>query len=60
VVLALTGGFLAVAGAMLLAIGNGVNASETTITEAFGYIALALAGLLLLRLVAAVVRDGYE
>jgi ubiquinone biosynthesis protein len=56
--LALSGGLLAVSGAMLLAIGNGVNSSETTVTEAFGFIALAFAGLLLLRLVAAIVRDG--
>jgi hypothetical protein len=56
--LALTGGMLALAGAVLLTVGTGANNRETTLTEVFGYVALGFATIVLLRVVAAVVRDG--
>jgi ubiquinone biosynthesis protein len=58
ITLALTGGLLALAGALLLTVGTGANNRETTLTEVFGYIALGFAAVVLLRVVAAVVRDG--
>jgi ubiquinone biosynthesis protein len=56
--LALTGGMLALAGAVLLTVGSGANNRETTVTEVFGYVSLGFAAIVVLRVIAAVVRDG--
>jgi ubiquinone biosynthesis protein len=56
----LTGGLLALAGAVLLAVDPGGAGADTSVAEIFGYVLLAFAAVLVLRVVAAVVRDGYE
>jgi ubiquinone biosynthesis protein len=58
VVLATIGGLLAVASAILLAATTGGAAGD--VTRVFGYIGLALGAVLLLRVVASIIRDGYN
>ena len=60
VILAATGGLLMVASALLLAASASSTSEETPILEVFGYVGLAIGAVLVLRVVAAVVRDGYE
>jgi ubiquinone biosynthesis protein len=58
IALAMAGGLLAVAASLLLTIGAGPNVPGTSVTEVLGFVALGFAAVLLLRVVAAVVRDG--
>ena len=60
IILATTGGLLVVASALLLASTAPSTAEGTPVLEVFGYVGLAIGTVLLLRVVAAVVRDGYE
>ena len=57
-VLTLTGGLLFIGSALLLAVAEG--GPDTSLPEVLGYVGLAAGAVLLLRVVAAVVRDGYE
>jgi ubiquinone biosynthesis protein len=60
VVLAMAGGLAGVASALLLSISTGGPAAHgTSLTRVFGFLGLGFAAVLLLRVVAAVVRDGY-
>ena len=60
VVLALTGGLTGVASALLLSIPVGASGAHgTPLTRVFGFLGLGFAAVLLLRVIAAVVRDGY-
>jgi ubiquinone biosynthesis protein len=56
-VLGLTGGLVLVGSALLLAAA--ADGPSTSLPEVFGYVGLAVGGILVLRVVAAVVRDGY-
>jgi ubiquinone biosynthesis protein len=60
VLLVVTGGLLLVASALLLAATAPSTAEGTPVLEVFGYVGLAIGTVLVLRVVAAVVRDGYE
>lgn len=60
IILATTGGLLVVASALLLAATAASTAAGTPVLEVFGYVGLAIGAVLVLRVVAAVVRDGYE
>jgi ubiquinone biosynthesis protein len=59
-VLVVAGGLAGVASAVLLSIPASSSGSNgTSLTRVFGYLGLGFAAVLLLRVVAAVVRDGY-
>jgi ubiquinone biosynthesis protein len=61
VVLGAGGGLLFIGSSLLLMASDGVGSSVgTTLTRTFGYIGLALAAVMLLRVVAAIVREGYN
>jgi ubiquinone biosynthesis protein len=61
VVLVATGGLLALSSAILLAAsGAGGSSGSVPLTRVFGFIGLGVGAVLLLRVVASVVRDGYN
>jgi ubiquinone biosynthesis protein len=61
IVLGLGGALLFTGSSLLLMVGERVGSSVgTTLTRTFGYIGLALAAIMLLRVVAAIVREGYN
>ena len=59
-VLGIVGGMIAIGSALLLLVEDGGGSDGTSLTRVFGFLGLALATALLLRVVAAVVRDGYN
>ncbi len=60
-VLGLVGGLVLIGSALLLTTAAGPNiAAETTFAEVFGFVGLGVAAVLLFRVVAAIVRDGYN
>ncbi|MGH9279735.1 MAG: ABC1 kinase family protein [Acidimicrobiales bacterium] len=61
IVLGLVGGLILLASAILVGINSGPTVTESTsFAQVFGFAGLAVAGVLLLRVVAAIVRDGYN
>jgi ubiquinone biosynthesis protein len=60
IVLALTGGLLFTGSALLLAVADGSALGDASLTRVLGFVGLAVAAVLLLRVVAAIVRDGYN
>jgi len=60
-VLGLGGALLFIGSTLLLMVSDGPSSSiNTSLTRTFGYVGLALASTLLLRVVAAIVREGYN
>jgi ubiquinone biosynthesis protein len=61
IVLGVLGGMVAVASAILLTIEGGAQViGGTTLTRVFGFVGLFVAAALVLRVVAAIIRDGYN
>lgn len=61
IALAIVGGLVVVASALLLTIAADPGGSgPASLTEVFGFVGLAIGMVLVLRVVAGVVRDGYE
>src|SRR5207302_2611375 len=60
VVLGLLGGLLFTGSALLLSINEGGALGHTPLTRVFGYVGLGLSVTLVLRVVAAIIRDGYN
>ena len=60
VVLALVGGLVFAGSAWLLSMSGGAALGGTELTRVFGFVGLALATVLLMRVVAAIIRDGYN
>jgi ubiquinone biosynthesis protein len=58
-VFALAGGTIVVGSAVLLTVGDTEGGADS-LPEVFGYIGLAIGTIFILRVIAAVVRDGYE
>ena len=60
-VLGLGGALLFIGSTLLLMVGDGPSSAiNTSLTRTFGYVGLALAATLLLRVIAAIVREGYN
>ena len=60
-VLGLGGALLFIGSTLLLMVSDGSSSSiNTSLTRTFGYVGLALAATMLLRVVAAIVREGYN
>lgn len=60
-VLGLAGALLFIGSTLLLMVSDGSSSSiNTSLTRTFGYVGLALAATMLLRVVAAIVREGYN
>jgi hypothetical protein len=60
-VLGVGGALLFIGSTLLLVVSEGPGSSiNTSLTRTFGYVGLALASTLLLRVVAAIVREGYN
>ena len=61
IVLGLVGGLLVVGSSLLVLASDGSRSSVgTSVTRIFGYVGLILAAILVLRVVAAIVREGYN
>ncbi len=60
VVLGLLGGFLFAGSALLLSVNEGGTLGHTPLTRVFGYVGLGLSVALVMRVVAAIIRDGYN
>jgi ubiquinone biosynthesis protein len=61
IVLGVVGGLLVIGSSVLLMVSDGSNSSVgTSLTRIFGYVGLILAAILVLRVVAAIVREGYN
>jgi ubiquinone biosynthesis protein len=60
VVLAMLGGLLFAGSALLISIDEGGMLGNTPITRVFGYIGLGVAVTLVLRVIAAIIREGYN
>jgi len=58
VVMGLIAAALGLGSVMLLGVSNDVEATAGSVNEVLGYVGLALSAILLLRLIAAIVRDG--
>jgi hypothetical protein len=58
-VFALAGGTIIVGSAVLLTVGD-TTGGGTSLPEVFGYMGLAIGTIFILRVIAAVIRDGYE
>ncbi len=59
-VLGLLGGLLFAGSALLLSVNEGGALGHTPLTRVFGYVGLGLSVSLVLRVVAAIIRDGYN
>ncbi|MGH9226965.1 MAG: ABC1 kinase family protein [Acidimicrobiales bacterium] len=60
-VLGLVGGLILLGSAILVGTSSGPTVSDSTsFAQVFGFVGLGVAGILLLRVVAAIVRDGYN
>ncbi len=60
VVLGMLGGLLFAGSALLLSVNEGGALGHTPLTRVFGYVGLGLSVSLVLRVVAAIIRDGYN